>query len=143
MYALISVIKNPTKKIINTSFIDVNKSIPVPESYFDKDKDKKELCEKLVSYICNTYPNFISTSYRPIRPNFNQDSLNDDIYKAIIVNEKITYKNAIDNLVILNKEMKKNIIQNGITHWKKSFKSDFWLFYMTREEFIDRLKKIS
>ena len=144
MFVLVSVIKEYTAELINESFLNVNKSIPVPDCYFNDKNNKKKLCEKIVEYINDKYNTFKSSSLRPIRPNYNQDVLMDDIFIALDKNKNkdLCYDDIVSHLEFLNKSMKKTVIGNGLNYWKKSIKYDFWIFYMSREQFIEELNKL-
>ena len=142
MFVLFTSIVNPTKEIVDKAFLMVNKSIPVPECYFMDNEDKKVICVKVVTWMSTNYPDFLKTSSRPIRPNFNQDKMTDEIFTGIKNNPYTTYDKIIKMLTELNKEMRKKIVGNGISHWKKCSNKDFWMLYASSEEIQERLMNI-
>ena len=122
------------ENIIIEEFLNINKSISIPSIYLDSDNlVKKELCQKIVNYLCEKYPKFISPSRNHYTYNFNRDllieffsELNIDFHKNELYDKLI---NLISNL---NYKAKFNIINGNITHPKKCDKYNFYLFYLDK-----------
>lgn len=70
-------------KFIDQDFLDVNKSVPVPQAYFVKDS-KIKVCEDVVKYFTITYPEFHKTTATPRKPNFNPSTFLDKLSSIII-----------------------------------------------------------
>lgn len=139
MLVLFTTIRNPTEEIIHKAFEMVNKSVPVPECYFMNDDEKRNLCVKIVDYIKTRWPDFCKATSRPVRPNFNQDKLTDEIFNGIRNNPYASYGSIVNLIEKTNKEMKKVVIDNGLAHWKKCVNKDFWLLFLSPEQFQERL----
>jgi hypothetical protein len=112
-------------------FININKSIPIPQIYLENESlIKKQTCQNIADNLCRKFPNFISTSRKPHIYNFNRDLIVDFI-STLNIDFKI--KNAdkkVFNLLIkINLEAKEDILKNNIIHPKKCDKYNFYLFY--------------
>jgi hypothetical protein len=106
-------------------FIRINNSVPVPEIY-KNNVLKKELCLDIVKYFIENYRDFMSTSTKPKRPNFNQDSLTDDINEIIEKYPTITKEIFLNSVKKANDFVKQNI--NKSEQIKKCLQKDFYLF---------------
>jgi hypothetical protein len=142
MHVIFTTLKNPTKEMVDEAFRLVNKSVPVPECYFMDDDEKKKLCVKVVEYVKTRWPDFCKASSRPVRPNFNQDKLTDEIFNGIRNNPYTSYDKIIKLIEKLNKETKKIVLTNGIAHWKKCVIKDFWILFLSPEQLQDKLMSV-
>jgi hypothetical protein len=109
-------------EILKNDFININKSVPVPEMYLEESK-KKETCKNIVMYLVNKYPDFKSSSRNSRSPNFNQDTLSDILYQ--ILPEKCSSDEVINSIYNVNLLIKK---QQDTKCPKKCIERDFYLF---------------
>lgn len=117
------------KNKVREDFIEINKSIPVPEIYKENTNGNgnKLICEKVVKYFNDRYGKFKSESNKPRRPNYNQDHLIDmfnDILKELKFN--VVYNEIIRAIGVVNMELKKQYENSEI--FKKCKEHDFYLF---------------
>lgn len=91
----VRIIKDSTNEEIKQEFLRINKNVPVPELYFSDDDISMRLTKiisSVVKSLSENYKAFLSTSRRPKRPNFNRDTLVEelgDIVKTHIRSENI------------------------------------------------------
>jgi len=111
--------------VVNKYFIDVNKSIPVPDIYLRTEK-YKGLCKDIVKYFCEKWPTFKKTSGRPQIPNFNQDILSNDILEILTnsTNNNINKDLVINCIKVTNDHIKKTIVEPK----EKCVNNNFYLF---------------
>lgn len=65
-------------------FIALNSAVPVPSLFMeDTDAKKRKLVTAVVDHFCETYPQFLSASKRPQRPNFNRDTFTEQLTSAL------------------------------------------------------------
>ena len=123
------------EKIVINDFININKSIPLPEIYTEEDsKNKIDICEKIANELSKKYPNFVSCRKKPHTYNFNRDQIIDYI-SSFNIDFNINNLDYIifQMLIKLNKKAKKDIIENNIVCPKKCEKYDFYLFYLKKD----------
>lgn len=77
---LISIIWKATEEILEKEFDLINRSVKVPRVYIDKSlANVKSIFIAFSQYLEGRYPKFVSGSGVCKRPNFNRDSLVDDL----------------------------------------------------------------
>jgi hypothetical protein len=91
----VRIINNSSDKEVREEFTRINKSIPVPELYFSEDEVVIRLMtivQNTVKGLCEHYSEYVSTSRKPRRPNFNRDVFTEelsDCLRETLSNENI------------------------------------------------------
>jgi hypothetical protein len=125
----IDVLWDVTDERVTEEFRRLNKSVSVPELYISEtDATIKVEIEQLVSEFRKKFPDHVSSSARPIRPNFNRDKFTDEISR-IQKELMIPVSQISSKLYALNERLAsqdKTKLTDSIK--KKCEKSGFWLF---------------
>lgn len=82
----VRIIHDSTPQEVRKEFERVNRSIPVPELYFSVDEISSRvtsLVQDVVKSMCTLYRQYVSSSRRPKRPNFNRDRFVEDLGTTI------------------------------------------------------------
>ena len=133
MNVLVYIYKTNNEYDILNDFQLINKSVPVPDIFITESNNikKKEFLYSIVDKLCLEYKNFVSSSRRPISPNFNKDNLIEEFSDISIFSNE--YENKEDRFYSLlleyNNIIKNNLINNKINIIKKCEKYNFYLFY--------------
>lgn len=133
MYILINIKYTDDEKEIIEEFNNINKSINVPSIYLDDmtNLNKKNICQNIAAKLCEAYPNFSSSSRRPLKPNYNRDNFIELVSSLEINFNDTNVGDKIYNLLLIqNKQVKKMKLKNESSYLKKCAKYDFWLFYL-------------
>lgn len=91
----VRIIRDSSEKEVREEFTRINKSIPVPELYFSEDEVAVRLMtivQNTVKGLCENYSEYVSTSRKPRRPNFNRDTFTEELSDCLrekLSNEKI------------------------------------------------------
>ncbi len=123
------------EKLIINDFININKSIPLPDIYTeDESKNKIDICEKIASELCKKYPKFVSTRKNPHTYNFNRDQIIDYI-STFNIDFNINNLDYIlfQMFIKLNDKAKNDILEKNIICPKKCEQYDFYLFYLKKD----------
>ena len=129
-------------------FEAINKAVPVSLCYTENTKietqDIKSIVECLVNKMCKEWPNCVSSSKYPKRPNFNIDVINNSLYqflKDYLESNTNTFTSDSHNssfiteklwnaMLTLNKKYESELLLNEYpkTVWEKAQKNKFFLF---------------
>lgn len=122
---------------ISESFLNLNKSNPVPELYFRDDKEDKRIClEKTIEHLKTNYPGVFTSSTNTVRPFVNSNVLMntlDKVYDMMDLSKETEHR-LIQAMERLNQHISFNIPQktgtNKVTDKikEKCQKSGCWLF---------------
>ncbi len=106
---LFHVWKNPSETELKERFISLNKSVPVPTLYTEKERDNEliKTAEHLIEMLMIKYKQVFSSSNRPNDPNVNRDSLLSDIHAFLKENPGLTSKQMWMALMKANMYIKK------------------------------------
>jgi len=127
---LMDIIWDVTHEIVTHEFQRLNKSISVPDLYVvENDATLRLEIQEAVSNICKKYPTHISSSGRPIRPNFNRDKLTDELTR-LHKELQIPISELMNRLEKLNEKYKDNKDRSklSVNVQLKCSMSDLWLF---------------
>jgi len=126
---LVDMIWNADDDFLKREFARLNKAVSVPELYINTDLISiKSDIQDMVKELCIRYPDHVSTKQKPQRPNFNRDSLTDNITR-IIKEASIdveTFKYKIDGLNEKNKHEDQSSLNPKMV--KKCQETGLWLF---------------
>jgi len=134
---LINIYKVTDENPIKEKFIKLNLANPVPKLYFNQDDSQnaiiKNIVNDVVKTLINKYPNHLSTSPHPRKPNFNRDKVVDQLSKFLHDQEKynITKGQLINELDRINLDCKNGKIKTGKVSklaLHKAFKNKCYLF---------------
>lgn len=150
---LVEVIWSPSSEDeIITAFKMVNQCVAVSELYMNSDSDcetTKIQIQEFVSKLAKKYDSFVSTKAKPNRPNFNRDSLTDDLWIlwSDVFEKKVPFEKITAALLDINQEYHNNALSSARTAVKKNLKTyekcerhEFWLFAETGFVNIDHIK---
>lgn len=138
------------ENVIIHNFININKSISVPYIYTEMEELKKMKCESILRILCTKYKDFLSSSRRCKKPNFNRDALIEFI-ADLNINFK---KDNLEYLLIhtldeLNQSLYSKIQKYGFYETtkekkcpEKCVKHHFYLFYLEPYELKQKLEFI-
>lgn len=113
-----------------TRFKYLNSSIIVPGLYLMDKKEKKDIkhvVEDVVTKIGDEWPNFISPSNRPQRPNYNVSRLTDLLTAYVEKHREITSDELFSLVTTLNEKYKKGFFTKDRA-FKKAKTYGFYLF---------------
>jgi len=126
---ILDILWDVTNESVTEEFKRLNKSVCVPELYISEtDATIKVEIEELVSEFRKRFPDHVSPSARPIRPNFNRDKLTDEISR-LQKELSIPVSQLKSKIYELNERLSsqdKSKLTDSIK--KKCEKSGFWLF---------------
>jgi hypothetical protein len=100
--------------IIN-HFVEINKSVPVPEIYKGNETQRTADIQTFIRVFTQKYTEFSKPSRITKRPNFNRDTLTDIISRVLIENKDYSPDTLLNILDCLNVDMKEKC-ENG--HFK-------------------------
>jgi hypothetical protein len=134
---------------VQNCFCSINQGVPVPQQNLlfgdtNIDNIKPEIV-KIVSSYRNKYKDFISTSQRCQRPNFERDTFEEEIFE-MINRFDLSPQKAHELLEKLNECYSKQIFCNhsGLPQkvLEKCKKYNFWLFCNGRSLNLDHIKSL-
>ena len=109
-------------KEMKERFREINKVDPCPDIYLKEDNDKtKSIPIEVYLHYYDKYPQFFSTSSRPMRPNINKSTL------LTTIEEIAPMKSAVDIINIFDK-YNTFLVKKPIKFFKKADKYNFYLF---------------
>jgi hypothetical protein len=140
-YILLNIRINPTKGELVDFFESFNKSIPVPDLYFENpDQVKRHVITAIIDKWEKNYPTHFSTARKYQRPHINRTALTDilsDVYDKYATDEitadELEERLNIYNDVVYNKWKDVETPKMAI---KKCKESGLWLF-MAPDEIIN------
>lgn len=138
---------NTNDKIIE-DFKNINKSISVPDLYFEEETQerlyKESFSQNLAKLFCDNYPKFVSITQKPKKFNFNRDHLVNTFSKCNI-NFKLQniHINIYESLINgLNIETKEKLILKNIKLPTKCHMYNFYIFYNSNDKIIKYINNI-
>lgn len=132
--------------IVKERFININKSLPVPSIYTEKERqlNKIRICEYIFSYIQDKYPLFIKTTKRYNVPNINSTQFT-ELFTNVLTHlpEKYQIYVSEDNksfwleqLLSFNLFMKGlKIIHKKVNYNKKIERNNYSQLYLSYQQF--------
>lgn len=154
---IVDVMFNTTQNEIYKAFNNINKSVQLPAIYTEEGKDDikvKDEILQLVRHYETKYKAFLSTSARCHAPNFNRDTLTDNIYNIYKSFNSIVSVEEIGRLLEqLNFEYSQGRICHPHSYYdvlppktslllEKCRKYNFWLF-MEKTIPFEHVKKLA
>lgn len=126
---LVDILFDVTDKDVEEEFIRLNKAHSVPELYMERELAEKRVeMETLVREFCENYKAHVSSSKRPLRPNFNRDHLTDE-FTRIMREKRMTHTEFVEWITARNRELslqdRSDLPEKLRT---KCEKSGLWLF---------------
>lgn len=148
---LVDILWKANEKVTIDEFNVINKSVSVPEIYFSNNDEVKILVNDYVRDFVTMYSDHNSASKMCKSPNFNRDSLTDNITKLLDKECFAHYEPAdmLGFITILNNCYKNDELEFRVKNQIKSKnskdkceKSGLWLFALQRDINEDHLKKV-
>jgi len=136
---VIQIMWNCSEEDIIADFFRINQAKSVPELYQTPHvtADVKADIEEYIRDLAKNYPEFMSTTKKPNRPNFNRDLLCDELFKIWkdYFKQEKDMKTIIAGLDSLNKKYHesstssaRHVLAKSIKSLEKCEKHKFWLF---------------
>ena len=149
---LVEIMWDATEEEIVESFQSINRSVSVPELYTDPamvaESVRPEIMD-LVSVLAGKYKDFLSTSDKPNRPNFNRDRLTDELFAIWRddLEKKVPFSSISRALITLIGEYHsdpysapREAVRKNVKMYEKCEKHGFWLFAQNGKINIDHLR---
>lgn len=142
MRMLMCVYETEFEQDIVHHFLALNSAVPVPSLYIKSDNDdavKRDAILAVVNDMCKRYKGFLSASTRPQRPNFNRDTLTEQLIQLPL--------EGLDSELILQKLQDANeaIKRKGKNFGTKATNGNLYLFankkIMWQHELLEQLRK--
>ena len=149
---LVEIMWDATEEEIVESFQSINRSVSVPELYTDPavmaESVRPEIMD-LVALLASKYKDFLSTSDKPNRPNFNRDRLTDELF-AIWRDDfekKVPFSSISRGLITLITEYHsdaysapREAVRRNAKMYEKCEKHGFWLFAQNGKINVEHLR---
>lgn len=140
---ILSIKKDCEEDAIVKDFININKSVNVPNIYLERTEIVKKLvCENVAKELCKLYPRFVSPSRNPFAYNFNRDNIVEFISTLDIdFNTEKLEEKIIKRLITLNSSALIHTKKKNITVPKKCVDYNFYLFYLNKMIIKNEIEK--
>ena len=95
LIVLFSIFETNNESLIESEFMNINKSVSVPNLYFDSNQELKLIIQDVVKNFSITNRLFSSSSQNPRKPNFNRDIFSNTLYNIFK-----NYQQPINTIII-------------------------------------------
>jgi hypothetical protein len=125
---------------IEDHFKKLNMAVPIPDLYLGEDNVNRRYCiEKVATMLTNLYPQFVSASRNPRKPNMNRDGIIDLLDETLPLES--TDANVADIIKLLHAVNSEILNSPPIALPEKSKKHQFALFAMSKEMLQDYVRR--
>ncbi len=150
---LVEILWNSSEEEIIAAFLAINRCVAVPELYTDTSVSETSIRPEIadfVSTLVNTHKEFVSSTDKPNRPNFNRDRLTTELFELWRdeFHKEVSFSKVAKALLALNDEYDLNPLSPPREKCKKfprivekCNKHNFWLFAQSGRLNVDHLRK--